>query len=609
MAAPSNAVPLVVCKGLCKAFGAQELFENIDLTIHEGDRLAIIGPNGSGKSTLLKMICGIEPADAGDVALRKGLRVAYVEQTHRFDAGLSVEQVVTAALDEVMPATHDNAGDREARIAETLSRVGFEDRTLQASILSGGWQKRLAMARELVRRPDLLLLDEPTNHLDLEGLAWLEDMLGRAQFAVVTVSHDRRFLENFPRRIVELNRRYPEGSFLSIGNYQKYLDAQADYLESEAKNRLSLETKVRRETEWLMRGPKARATKARYRVDEAHRLISELDEMRARGRVDETDFEFSATGRKTKRLMVIRGLAKSLGGRALFSGLDLIVSPGMRIGLVGPNGSGKTTFLRLLSEEIEADEGVIRTAPNLKVVYFDQKRDKLDQAQTLRRTLAPDGDAVTYRGDQIHVGAWAARFRFRRDQLDSPISSMSGGEQARALIATLILRQCDILLLDEPTNDLDIQTLEVLEESIETFPGAVILVTHDRYMLDRVTTVTIGLDGRGGVSAFADFEQWTEAMRESAKPVRDKAPAPERPRQKKKLTYLEDRELKGMEDAIAAAEAELAKTHARLGDASIASNPGELQKACAAEAAASAKVEGLYARWAELEAKLNSDDS
>lgn len=607
MSVPAT-IPLVVCKGLTKSFGAQELFEGIDLTIHEGDRMAIIGPNGSGKSTLLKMICGIEPVDAGSVALRKGLNICYVEQTHRFAPDATVGQVVSDALGQVMPATHENSGEREARIAGTLGRVGFEDRDQKASTLSGGWQKRLAMARELVKAPDLLMLDEPTNHLDLDGLAWLEDMLSRAQFAVVTVSHDRRFLENFPRRIVELNRRYPQGSFMSIGNYQQYLDAQSDYIQSEARNRLSLETKVKRETEWLMRGPKARATKARYRVDEAHRLIVELDRMKERGRIDETDFEFSGTGRRTKRLMVIRGLTKSLGGKALFSGLEMIVSPGMRIGLVGPNGSGKTTFLRLLAEELEPDDGVIRTAPGLKVVYFDQKRDELDQARTLRRTLAPDGDAVMYRGDQIHVQAWAARFGFRRDQLDSPISSMSGGEQARALIATLILKECDVLMLDEPTNDLDIPTLEVLEESIVTFPGAVMLVTHDRYMLDRVTTVTLGLDGRGGVAAYADFEQWAETMREAAKPVRDKMPVRERPRQKKKLTYLEDRELKGIEEAIAVAEAELAQTHDRLSDASIATNPAELQKACEAEAAATAKVESLYARWAELEEKQNVED-
>ncbi|HNU69199.1 MAG TPA: ABC-F family ATP-binding cassette domain-containing protein [Myxococcota bacterium] len=603
----STQPPIVVCKGLCKAFGAQELFENIDLNIHETDRLAIIGPNGSGKSTLLKMIAGIESIDAGSISIRKGARLCYVEQTHRFDPDMTVEQVIWTSLDSVMPETHENHGEREALVSATLSRVGFTDRTQKAGTLSGGWQKRLAIAREIVRGPDLLLLDEPTNHLDIDGLTWLEDMLGAARFGVVVVSHDRRFLDGFAKRIVELSRRYPEGSFMSIGNYQAFLDAQADWFESEAKSRLSLETRVKRETEWLMRGPKARATKARYRVDEAHRLIDELNTARERGRVAETDFEFTGTGSKTKRLMVVRNLAKSLGGKPLFSGLDLIVSPGMRIGLVGPNGSGKTTFLRLLAGELEPDDGSVRTAPSLNVVYFDQKREKLDPAQTLRRTLAPDGDSVFYRDEPIHVQSWASRFRFRRDQLDSPIGSLSGGEQARALIACLILRKCDLLLLDEPTNDLDIPTLEVLEESIVTFPGAVMLVTHDRYMLDRVTTVTLGLDGLGGVSAYADFEQWYAVMQEAAKPARDKAPARERPKQKKKLTYLEDKELKGMEDAISAAEAALEKARARLGDASIATNPGELQKACQAEGLAAAEVERLYSRWSELEEKQNSD--
>ncbi len=602
-------IPLAVCKSLCKAFGSQELFENIDLTIFEGDRLCIIGPNGSGKSTLLKMLIGIENIDAGTISLKKDVRIGYVEQSHKFDPESSVEQVVLDSLGGVMPCDGENFGEREALVAATLGRVGFTDRLQKAGTLSGGWMKRLAIAREIVRNPDLLLLDEPTNHLDIEGLIWLEDMLTRASFSVVAVSHDRRFLDSFSNRIVELSRRYPEGSFQIDGNYSDFLDKQAEFFENEAKSRLSLETRVKRESEWLRRGPKARATKAHYRVEEAHRLIAELNTAKSRGRVAETDFEFSSTGRKTKRLLVIRGLEKSLGGKLLFSGLDLVLSPGMRIGLVGPNGSGKTTFLRLLAEDLQPDDGVIRAAPGLKIIYFDQKREKLDPAKTLRRTLAPDGDSVFYRDEPVHIQAWAGKFRFRRDQLDTPVGSLSGGEQARVVIAGLIVRQCDVLLLDEPTNDLDIPTLEVLEETVATFPGAVILVTHDRYMLDRVTTVTLGLDGKGGVSAFADFDQWLAAMKEAARPIPEAAAAKkERPKQKKKLTYTEEKELATIEQHILEAETKLEAAQTRLGSPLIASNPAELQKACDAEAKASKRVSDLYHRWTELEEKQNSEE-
>jgi len=292
------------------------------------------------------------------------------------------------------------------------------------------------------------------------------------------------------------------------------LERREEFLEVQAKQQESLATKVRREVEWLRRGPKARTGKSRARVDSAGRLIEALSASMSRSRTATAKIDFTASDRKTKRLIETEGIAKTLGGRRLFQNLNLVLSPGVRIGLVGANGSGKTTLLKILEGKMEPDEGAIRRADRLQIVSFAQDRgEHLNLETNLRRTLCPDGDSVIYRERPIHVAAWAKRFLFRDEQLEMPVSRLSGGERARVMIARLMLASADLLLLDEPTNDLDIPTLEVLEESLLEFAGAVVLVSHDRYMLDRVSTIVIGLDGgEGGV--FADYSQWEESRNE-----------------------------------------------------------------------------------------------
>jgi ATP-binding cassette subfamily F protein uup len=406
--------------------------------------------------------------------------------------------------------------------------------------------------------------------------------------------------------MAEVNPVYPQSAFQVKGNYSEFLERREEFLEAQAKQQDSLATKVRREVEWLRRGPKARTGKSRARIDAAGRLIEELSAVTARNRTATAKIDFTASDRQTKRLIEAEGIGKTLGGHRLFRDLNLVLSPGVRIGLVGANGSGKTTLLKILKGELEPDEGTIQRADRLQIVSFAQDRGAhLNLELSLRRTLCPEGDSVIYRGRPIHVAGWAKRFLFRDEQLEMPMARFSGGERARAMIARLMLETADVLLLDEPTNDLDIPTLEVLEDSLIEFPGAVVLVSHDRYLLDRVSTVVIGLDGsEGGV--FADYSQW-EAARSEAPP---QMPAAKEPRlqgapeegPRRKLAYLDQREWDGMEAKILEAERELAARHRALQEAT--SDARRLTEAYEELQQAQRRVEGLYARWADLEAKL-----
>jgi len=590
-------LPLILsCQGLTASFGVRPLFEDIALSISDGDRLGLIGPNGSGKSTLLQILAGVRHPDSGSVAMRKGARLGYVVQNVTFEPNLTVRDILNRAVP--VDADHD------AAIAVALGQAGFENGDAEASSLSGGWKRRLAIARELIVKPDILLLDEPTNHLDLDGILWMERLLKSASFASVVVSHDRYFLENVASDMAELAQLYPGGLFRVKGNYSEFLARKEEFIDAQARQQQSLANQVRREIEWLRRGPKARTTKSKARIDNAGRLIDELAEVSARQKTAATQIDFNASGRKTKNLLEARGLEKQLGGRILFRNLGLILRPGVRLGLVGANGSGKTTLLRILNEEVTPDTGEIERADNLRVVYFDQNRDQLDPQVSLRRALAPEADSVIYRDQTVHVVGWAKRFLFRAEQLETPVGRLSGGEQARVLIARLMLQQADLLLLDEPTNDLDIATLEVLEESLLDFPGALVLVTHDRYLLDRVSTTVLALDGEGAAGIFADYSQWEQSrsVRAKPKPAAKETPEPSSSMAKKRLSYLDSREWESMEEKILQAEKALDQAKASVQEASA--DASRLPQLYREMLAAQEEVDRLYARWAELEAKL-----
>jgi ABC transport system ATP-binding/permease protein len=600
--------PIINAQDISKAFGSTLLFQHVSFTVSEGDRIGLIGPNGSGKSTLLRILAGDEDLDSGEIAVRKRVRLAHVLQNSKFASGDTVRSVVEKALDRTGAA----GTERGTRFAETLGQAGFDELETPATALSGGWQKRLAIAEALVRSPDILLLDEPTNHLDLAGIEWLEALLRDAAFACVVVSHDRYFLDNVATEMAELNRTYPNGLLRVRGNYSTFLEKKEEFLHSQSKRQEALENLVHNEIAWLRRGAKARTRKSKARIDKAGELMNELADLNQRTRVPTADIDFSATDRKTKRLIELQDVACEIGDRMLFESLNFVITAGMRVGLVGPNGSGKTTLLRLLRGELAATAGEIRRADWLRIVYFDQTR-QLDPDVTLRRALAPDSDSVIYQDRVIHVASWAARFLFTGEQLNQPIGRLSGGERARVLIAQLMLQPADVLLLDEPTNDLDIPTLEILEESLLEYRGALVLVTHDRYMLDRVSTIVLGLDGQGEAESFADYPQWESwqaERKQSAKAVRSGGNQPRRATAaadsspaKKKLSYLEAREYATIEQRVAEAEEALQEKRAQLEDPAIASDGPRLLLAHAEMDEAQELADELYSRWAELEQK------
>jgi ATP-binding cassette subfamily F protein uup len=480
-----------------------------------------------------------------------------------------------------------------------------------------------------------MLLDEPTNHLDLAGIEWLEELLRSSAFAAVTVSHDRYFLEATSSQIVELNRVFADGLFRVKGTFSRFLEEKQAYLESQTKQQESLRNRVKTEIEWLRRGPKARTTKSKARIDTANEMIGQLKSMDSRTTVNTAGIDFEASMRKTKRLVEFDNVAlaapaepvgnedgNEIGARLLFTGLNFILTAGMKVGLVGPNGSGKTTLLRLLRGEIEPAEGTIKRAEALRMVYFSQMRE-LDEDLTLRRALAPEGDGIIYQGRTVHVASWAARFLFTGEQLNQPVRNLSGGERARVLIAKLMLEPADVLLLDEPTNDLDIPTLEILEENLLDFPGALVLVTHDRYLLNRVSSTVLGLDGRGNTGRFADYAQWEDwleeqdeqeksgeergktARRADGSSAAQKTGAESAPLAggKKKLSYLEAREFAAIEMRVEESDARLAAARDHVEHPDVAINAVALQEALLELDAAQHENDALYARWAELTEK------
>jgi len=600
---------LLSSQGLSKAYGPSPLFTNIALDLRAGERVGLIGLNGSGKSTLLKILAGLETPDTGAVALRRTARLGYLPQDPVFDCDQTVLEVLTSALRDDRTEEHERA----TQVGITLGKTGFARRDQTVGTLSGGWRKRLALARELVRQPDLLLLDEPTNHLDLEGILWLEELLEDAPFAYVVVSHDRYFLENVTNQIVELDCAYPDGTFRVAGTYSDFLGRREEFRAGQARQEEALASKVRREVDWLKRGARARTGKSTARTQEAFRLMGDLRALKARNAPGGTAaLDFAGSGRKSVKLLAAQGLTKSLGGRSLFTDLTFTLSPGSKLGLLGPNGSGKTTLLRVLAGSIAPDTGTIERAESLRVVVFDQDRRQLDRAVPLRRALSPNADTVLYRGRSFHITAWARRFLFRTEQLELPVGDLSGGEQARILLARQMLQPADVLLLDEPTNDLDLGTLEVLEEGLADFPGALVLVTHDRSLLDRLSTDILGLDGEGGARVYSDYTQWTAAQRDlqaakakAAAPPAKAAPAP-RPKSRR-LSYQEQREWDAIEERILAAEAAVADRQQEVEAAGCGGDHLRLQECCRALQAAQAAVDHLYGRWQELEAKQAQD--
>ncbi len=591
---------LVTCQAISKHFGTHTPFDDLSISFTDDERVGFLGPNGAGKTTFLRIMAGLEQVDGGEVIRRRSARICYLPQADRFPDGATV----ASALEDALAEKPMESYERDTQVAIILSKFGFEHPERAVEELSGGWRKRLALAREIIQEPDLLLMDEPTNHLDLEGIAWLERMLLGASFPFVAVSHDRYFLEHVTTRVVELNPVYPDGYFSVSGSYSMYLEKRADFLEAQQAQEVVLANIVRREVAFLKSNSKAQRTKSKSRIEDAYRLKDELRDLSQRNaRTTAAGIDFDSTGRKSKKLLVAKGLSKTLGGRLLFSDVSLMLSPGVRLGLLGANGSGKTTLIRVLTGALPPDEGSIELADDLRIVVFDQNREQLPQDVTLRWALAGDYESVSFRGRNVHIVAWAKKFLFSVNQLDMPVRDLSGGEQARILIARLMLRPADVLILDEPTNDLDITSLDVLEDSLTDFAGAIILVTHDRFMLDRVCTETLGLDGLGRVGRYVDYAQWQAAQ---ARIARGKKDVSGRKKSKGRvatggLTASEKTELRNMESTIQEAEDRVGQCTKATEDPAVGADHIEAQKRWKELESARKQVEALYARWEELE--------
>lgn len=560
---------IISCQDISKAFGAQELFTKLSIGMTDGDRIGLIGPNGAGKSTLLKIFAGIEKPDSGQVVRRRDLRVGYVPQQPLILEG-SVEEAVTKA----------SADGDISMVLRAVKQMGFKNPQQPCKELSGGWLRRLSMAEALVNDPEVLLLDEPTNHLDLEGILWLENFLNRLSIPYLVISHDRLFLDNVCNKVWEISHRYPGGLLAIDGGYMEFVERRAYFLEGQSVREDRLRSKMRREAEWLKSSPKARTTKSRSRIQEAARLKHDLGKVIFRNQEKKISFTLGDTGSQTKKLLVAKNISKG----ALFSKVDITLTRGERLGIVGENGSGKSTLLRILAGELESDSGTVKRGEGVVVHLFDQQREKLDLDQTLRHGLAPESDTISYRGKNIHVNSWCERFLFRKERLDMPMRQLSGGERARVLIARLMTKPADLLLLDEPTNDLDIDTLEILEESLDSFPGAVVLVTHDRALMDRVADKLYAV---GEAHYFNETAQWLDYRSERA----EKKPSQERlkPKQKSPLSYKEKLELEQMGQRIEALEALIEEKC----NAQLYSELTPLQ----------AELDRLFIRWQELEDK------
>ncbi len=617
---------LISCTQITKTYSLTPLFTDLSIAVSDGDKIGLIGPNGAGKSTLLHILAGQEQPDAGSVSVTKGSYVRLIEQEPSFPEGATAASCIREAVANRAEWGHLTEEEIDCRVGMALSMGHFPAPDAPAETLSGGWRKRLAISCALATEPEVLLLDEPTNALDFAGIWWLEEVLRSARFPFVMVCHDRSFLQRVVNRIVEINPCYEGGTFNSAGNYGDYLERREQYLTAQSQYRESLATKVRREVEWLRRGAKARTTKAQGRIREAGVLMEELDRVLTRTKAGDSQvgLDLTASGRQTKRLMVLKGVGHGWGERRLISELNLVLTPGMKLGLAGPNGSGKTTLLRLLAGELQPEAGQINTADNLKIVYFDQRRESLNPTHTLRQAFAPEGDHVIFRGKQVHVAAWAKRFLFSPEDLVLPVERLSGGEKARVILSRLMLREADILLLDEPTNDLDIATRDLLEENLMEFQGAVVVVSHDQYLLERICSGLLVLDGEGAVSTFADLAQWeTWEKSGGSKAARDggrdeggagcagtgggsQSQSQSQSRQQQRpprLTYMELKELEAMEGRIEAAEAELEAARSELEDPANATKAEVLVAAFERKNMAQEVVDSLYERWSWLEEK------
>ena len=625
------------------AFGHHALLDHAEFSLETGERVGLIGRNGTGKSSLLKIIAGMQKLDDGLLVMQQGLKIVYVEQEPQFEAGHTVHDAVAAGLgelpalrkeydaltgqfgqgddDKLMERMHDiqvllDAGDAwnlDNKVENVLGRLNLDGSVL-VETLSGGTKKRAALARALVGAPDVLLLDEPTNHLDFSSIQWLESLLRDFKGSILFITHDRSFLDNVATRIIELDR----GILLSYpGNFSTYQTRKQEQLAIEEVENAKFDKVLAQEEVWIRKGVEARRTRNEGRV----RRLERLREQRSarRDQQGQVRLEVGTGERSGKIVAELENVSKDFGEKVIVRDFSAIIMRGDKVGLIGPNGAGKTTLLKLILGEEQADAGTIKQGTKLQVAYFDQMRAQLNDNATLADTISPGSDWVEINGQRKHVMSYLGDFLFEPQRARSLVSSLSGGERNRLLLARLFAKPANVLVLDEPTNDLDIDTLELLEELLEDYAGTVFLVSHDRMFLDNVVTQVIVAEGQGKwkeyVGGYTDWERVRDASaaaapapkKVEAKPVAA-APAPAAPVQAKgkKLSYKEQRELEELPQLIAKLEDEQTALNLTLSDPDFyKKTPAEAKRLNERIAQIEEELMTALERWEAIESRNN----
>jgi ABC transport system ATP-binding/permease protein len=602
-------MPLVTLDRVSIAFGHLPLLDEVAMQIDARERVSVIGRNGTGKSTLLKILSGEIPPDTGTVWRQPSLRVARLEQDVPLSAHRSVFDVV--AEGHTHHLEEDEAWLREHHVELILSRLELPADAI-VDTLSGGWRRRVLLARALVGQPDLLLLDEPTNHLDIEAIQWLETFLAEYEGAVIFVTHDRAFLQRLATRIIELDR----GKLTSWpGNYATYLRRKEDALANEQVLADKFDKKLAEEEVWVRQGIKARRTRNEGRVKALEAMRAERAARREL--MGNVRLQVEQAEQSGKLVFEAKKISKGFAGAPVIGDFSTRVIRGDRIGLIGPNGAGKTTLLRMLLGELKPDEGEIRLGANVQIAYYDQQREQLDPERTVFDTVGEGNDTVTSNGRTRHVHAYLRDFLFSDERARSPVKALSGGERNRLLLARLFTRPANVLVLDEPTNDLDLETLELLEEQLVEWPGTLLLVSHDRAFLDNVVTSTFVFEGDGRVREYVGgYEDWVRqrlAEKNAASGgSRKTRPAPDadKPQPKKvaarpkKLSFKEQRELDDLPAVIDALESEQRALAARVAGADFYKEGAEtIKQSLARGDQLQRELAAAYARWADLDAR------
>jgi ATP-binding cassette subfamily F protein uup len=624
------------------AFGHHALLDHAEFSLETGERVGLIGRNGTGKSSLLKIIAGMQKLDDGLLVMQQGLKIVYVEQEPQFEAGHTVHDAVATGLgelpalrkeydaltsqfgqgddDKLMERMHDiqvllDAGDAwnlDNKVENVLGRLNLDGSVL-VETLSGGTKKRAALARALVGAPDVLLLDEPTNHLDFSSIQWLESLLRDFKGSILFITHDRSFLDNVATRIIELDR----GTLLSYpGNFSTYQTRKQEQLAIEEVENAKFDKVLAQEEVWIRKGVEARRTRNEGRV----RRLERLREQRSarRDQQGQVRLEVGTGERSGKIVAELENVSKDFGEKVIVRDFSSIIMRGDKVGLIGPNGAGKTTLLKLILGEEQADAGTIKQGTKLQVAYFDQMRAQLNDNATLADTISPGSDWVEINGQRKHVMSYLGDFLFEPQRARSLVSSLSGGERNRLLLARLFAKPANVLVLDEPTNDLDIDTLELLEELLEDYAGTVFLVSHDRMFLDNVVTQVIVAEGQGKwkeyVGGYTDWERVRDAS--AAAPVQKKAevkpaaaaPASAAPVQAKakKLSYKEQRELEELPQLIAKLEDEQTALNLTLSDPDFyKKTPAEAKRLNERIAQIEEELMTALERWEAIESRNN----